>query len=226
MFKFTLIEMRDYVISEGNKILSLCKTHLVKNLPIYEMYGKLFLNQMKATSMKLLVFPEILYFCGFVLSLYLTIELFLLYLQYQKDHLQLQKKILVLEEDNKKMKRIWEQKINEEEYRSESNYHQGIRKLQIQHDELFDKMEHTIMQMDQLHEKMNKDDEWRGRARGYFRANKESIETLQKCLTIQEDVNGGFRNEIRILKGRITKLRTHVDKHIYDEDDEYVEVSE
>jgi hypothetical protein len=220
------MEMRDHVIGFGKKMLSQSESHLVKNWPIYEMYGNVFLNQMKTITMKFMVFPEILYFCGFVLSLYLTIEIFLLHLKYQKDHLQLQKKILVLEEDNKKMKQIWEQKINEEEYRSESNYHKGIRNLQIQHDELFAKMEHTIMQMDQLREKISKDDEWRGRARGYFRANKESIETLQKCLTVQEDVNGGFRNEIRILKGRITKLRTHVDKHIYDEDDEYVEVSE
>ena len=127
-----------------------------------------------------------------------------------------------MEDENKKMRRIWEQKMNEEEYRSESKYHKGIRNLEIQYDELFAKMEHLNMQIDQIREKMNKDDEWRGRARGYFRANKDSIETLQKCLSVQEDVNGGFRNEIRILKGRITKLRTHVDKHLYDKDEEYV----
>lgn len=202
------------------------KDQWVKNLPIYEMYGKLFLNEMKTHSMKFLVFPEILYFVGFLLSLYVTTELFLLYFVYKKDHLQLQKRILILEDENKKMKRIWEQKMNEEEYRSESKYHTGIRNLEIRSDEFFAKMEHLNMQMDQIREKMNKDDEWRGRARGYFRANKESIDTFKKCLAVQEDVNGGFRNEIRILKGRITKLRTHVDRHLYDEDEEYVDVSE
>ena len=198
------------------------KDQLVKNWPIYEMYGRLFLNEMKTHSMKLLIFPEILYFVGFLLSLYVSVEFFILYFSSKKDYLQLHKRILLMEDENKKIKRIWEQKMNEEEYRSESKYHKGIRNLEIQYDELFAKMEHLNMQMDQIHEKMNKDDEWRGRARGYFRANKDSIETLQKCLSVQEDVNGGFRNEIRILKGRITKLRTHVDKHLYDEDEEYV----
>lgn len=194
--------------------------------PIYKMYLVSSIIQIKAWIM--MYYVEMLYFVILGIFIYFIFENFVLHLENKKDQLNLQKKMNKLEEENKNIKNIWGQKINEEEYRSESNYHKGIRNLQIQYDELFAKMEHTMMQMDQLREKMNKDDEWRGRARGYFRANRDGFETLQKCLAVQEDVNGGFRNEIRIIKGRITKLRTHVDKHLYDEDndDDYVEVSE
>jgi hypothetical protein len=61
MMKFTFMEMRDHVIGFGKKMLSQSESHLVKNWPIYEMYGNVFLNQMKTITMKFMVFPEILY---------------------------------------------------------------------------------------------------------------------------------------------------------------------
>jgi hypothetical protein len=174
----------------------------------------------------LLLYPESILIFGMLLGIYLLIEIFSLYMQYQKDYLYLKKKMNVMEEENKRMKRIWEMKMNEEEYLSEAKYHQGIRLLQVQYDEIFAKIEQTSENLNQIREKMNKDDEWRGRVRNHIKTHKEGIDVIKTSLNIQEDMNGGFRNDIRILKGRITKLRTHIDKHLYNEDDEYVEVSE
>jgi uncharacterized protein YukE len=189
--------------------------------PIYKMYLISYVIQIKRWLS--LYYVEMVYFLMLGVFCYLIFENFSLHLEHHKNQLNLHKRLNQLEEENKKMRKIWEDKLNEEEYRSESKYHQGMNGLQIQYDQLSAQTENIRKQMQ---ERKLKEDEWKNRVRNHIKIHQTNYESLQKCFTVQEDVNGGFRNEIRILKGRITKLRTHVDKHLYDEDDEYVEVSE
>jgi hypothetical protein len=168
-------------------------------------------------NMKVLQYPEYLYLIFILMWVYLFCEQFILYMA----HLGLQKKMNALQEDNKKIRSLWEEKMNKEEYRSEAKYHEGIRSIRSQYDDM---LNHTL----QMREKISKQDEFRKKIRSQMKTMDNEITLLKRSFSIQEEVNQGLRRDLSIQKGRITKLRTHVDRHLFEEDDEgdFVDVSE
>ncbi len=154
--KILVFSWKSYVISVGNTIyMSMIQSKLVN----------FFAEKVK--------YPEYLYLIFILMWVYLFCEQFILYMA----HLSLQKKMNVLQEDHKKMRTLWEDKMNQEEYRSEAKYHDGIRSIKSQYDDM---LNHTL----QMREKISKQDEFRKRIRSQMKSMDNEITLLKRMMSL------------------------------------------
>ena len=118
-------------------------------------------------------------------------EILILHFQYRADHSKMNENMIYLENDCKRMKKILEMRMNEEEWKSELMFNRGIYTLQNQMKEY----NHRL--------KMN-----------------ETVSNrLRKEFSVQQDQMNHLKKEISTQKGRITKLKSLVNQYLLEDAD-------
>lgn len=139
----------------------------------------------------ILKYPETVFLCAFLFVLYLFMEFIFFYMQYQRDHIKISKMVKTMEEDQVRMKKIWEMKINEEEWKSESLFNQGFYNLQNRMKEYEKKI----------------------------RIQDTSSQRLRKEILAQNDHIIHLRKNLSIQKGRITKLQGVMNQYLLNDEE-------